>query len=110
MAHFAEIDNNNIVKRVLVVDNSQQHRGQDFLAVDIGLGGTWVQTSYNHNFKKQFAGVGFTYDPINDVFIAPQPYPSWALNADFDWQAPIPYPDNQDLYYWDENTLDWIKY
>jgi hypothetical protein len=71
MAHFAEIDNENKVLRVLVVDDSQEHRGQDFLATDLGLGGTWIQTSYNHNFRKQFAGIGYTYDAVNDEFIAP---------------------------------------
>jgi hypothetical protein len=73
MAHFAEIDNNNIVVRVLVVNNSLEHRGADFLANDLGLGGTWIQTSYNGNFKYNFAGIGFTYDEVRDAFIAPEP-------------------------------------
>jgi hypothetical protein len=73
MAHFAEIDENNIVKRVLVVDNSLEHKGADFLANDLGLGGTWIQTSYNGNFRKNFAGIGFTYDSQRDAFIAPEP-------------------------------------
>ena len=71
MAHFAEIDNNNKVLRVLVVDNSQEHRGQDFLANELGLGGTWIQTSYNENFRGKYAGIGDTYDPVQDVFITP---------------------------------------
>lgn len=71
MAHFAEIDNTNKVLRVLVVDNSQEHRGQEFLAEDLGLGGTWIQTSYNGNIRGKFAGTGDTYDPINDVFVSP---------------------------------------
>jgi hypothetical protein len=71
MAHFAEIDNTNKVLRVLVVDNSQEHRGQEFLAEDLGLGGTWIQTSYNENIRGKFAGMGDIYDPINDVFVAP---------------------------------------
>lgn len=71
MAHFAEIDNTNKVLRVLVVDNSQEHRGQEFLADELGLGGTWIQTSYNANFRNKFAGIGDIYDPINDVFVAP---------------------------------------
>jgi hypothetical protein len=71
MAHFAEINNTNKVLRVLVVDNSQEHRGQEFLAEDLGLGGTWIQTSYNANFRGKFAGIGDTYDPVNDVFVAP---------------------------------------
>ena len=73
MAHFAEIDSNNKVLRVLVVDNSQEHRGQDFLANDLGLGGTWLQTSYNNNIRGKYAAIGDTYDSINDVFITPEP-------------------------------------
>jgi hypothetical protein len=72
MAHFAEIDDNGIVLRVLVVDNSQEHRGQEFLADELGLGGTWIQTSYNDNFRKRFAGIGFKYDKELDVFINPK--------------------------------------
>jgi hypothetical protein len=69
MAHFAEIDSNNKVLRVLVVDNSQEHRGQDFLANELGLGGTWIQTSYNNNFRGKHANTGDIYDPVQDVFI-----------------------------------------
>jgi hypothetical protein len=70
MAHFAEIDSDNKVIRVLVVDNSQEHRGQEFLADDCNLGGTWIQTSYNGNFRGRFAGIGDTYDPVTNKFIA----------------------------------------
>lgn len=70
MAHFAELDNNNVVLRVLVVDNSQEHRGQEFLADDCGLGGTWVQTSYNANFRGKYAGIGDIYDPVKDEFVS----------------------------------------
>jgi hypothetical protein len=73
MAHFAEIDENSIVTRVLVVANDLEHRGAEFLAEDLGLGGTWVQTSFNANFRYNFAGIGYTYDPIDDAFIAPMP-------------------------------------
>ena len=73
MAHFAEIDNNNKVLRVLVVHNDLEHRGADFLANDLGLGGTWIQTSYHGNIRYNFAGVGYTYDAIRDAFIAPEP-------------------------------------
>jgi len=72
MAHFAEIDNNNIVVRVLVVDNSLENRGADFLANDLGLGGTWIQTSYNNNIRYNYAGIGYTYDETRDAFIAPK--------------------------------------
>ena len=73
MAHFAEIDNNNKVLRVLVVDNSQENRGQEFLANDCNLGGTWIQTSYNNNIRGKYAAINDIYDPINDVFITPEP-------------------------------------
>jgi hypothetical protein len=108
MAHFAEIDENNIVKQVLVVDNSLEHRGADFLANDLGLGGTWIQTSYNHNIRKQFAGIGYTYDSVNDVFIAPQPFASWSLDENFDWQPPTPRPE-EGFWRWDEDTLTWLE-
>jgi hypothetical protein len=73
MAHFAEIDENNIVTRVLVVGDDQEHRGQEFLANDLGLGGFWIQTSYNARIRKNYAGIGFQFDPTRDAFIAPQP-------------------------------------
>jgi hypothetical protein len=73
MAHFAEIDSNNIVTRVLVVPDEQEHRGQDFLANELGLGGTWVQTSYNNRIRFNYAGVGYSYDAARDAFIAPKP-------------------------------------
>jgi hypothetical protein len=105
MAHFAEIDENNIVKRVLVVDNSLEHRGEDFLANELGLGGRWIQTSYNNNFRKQYAGVGFRYDEVRDEFVTPQPFPSWILDENNDWQPPVPQTD--ETTYWDEETLSW---
>jgi hypothetical protein len=73
MAHFAEIDENNIVTRVLVVGDDQEHRGQEFLANDLGLGGFWIQTSYNHRIRKNYAGIGFQFDPVRDAFIPPKP-------------------------------------
>jgi len=73
MAHFAEIDNNNLVLRVLVVDNSLEEEGANFLSNTLGLGGTWIQTSYNNNFRGKFADIGDTYDSVNDVFVAPEP-------------------------------------
>ena len=72
MAHFAEIDNDNIVLRVLVVNNSLEHRGADFLANELGLGSTWIQTSYNNNIRYNYAGIGYTYDAERDAFIAPK--------------------------------------
>ena len=73
MAHFAEVDSNNIVTRVLVVPDEQEHRGQDFLANDLGLGGIWYQTSYNNRIRFNYAGIGYSYDPVRDAFIAPKP-------------------------------------
>lgn len=107
MAHFAEIDGNNVVTRVLVVANENEDRGQQFLAEELGLGGTWIQTSYNSNFRKNYAGVGYYYDPTNDWFYAPQPFASWTLDEDAKWQAPVPYPTDGLVYVWDEETTDW---
>jgi hypothetical protein len=103
MSHFAKIENN-IVTEILVVHNELEHRGA---ANDLGLGGTWIQTSYNNNIRKQYAGVGFSYDSVADVFIAPQPYPSWALDNDFNWQAPTPRPEGMG-WYWNEVEQVWV--
>jgi len=109
MAHFAEIDNNNIVLRVLVVPDEQEHRGQEFLANDLNLGGRWIQTSYNNNIRKQYAGIGYTYNEDVDIFVAEQPFPSWSLNADYDWEPPTPMPLDDKRYFWDEDTTSWIE-
>jgi len=108
MAHFAEIDLNNIVTRVLAVSNDLEHRGADFLANDLGFGGNWIQTSYNNNIRKQYAGIGYSYDFVADVFIAPQPYPSWSLDNDFNWQPPTPMP-TQGVWYWNEAKQVWLN-
>lgn len=118
MAHFARIENN-IVTEVLVVSNDQEHRGQEFLADDLGLGGVWLQTSYNtlggiHTsggtpFRKNYAGIGYTYDPDRDAFIPPKPFESWVLNEDTClWEPPTPYPDDGEQYTWDETTVSWV--
>lgn len=108
MAHFAQIDENNIVTQVLVVPDNAEDRGQDYLANDLGLGGTWVQTSYNNRIRKNYAGVGFTYDAVRDAFIAPKPFDSWLLNEDTcRWEAPIAYPTNGVMYKWNEDKKDW---
>ena len=73
MAHFAELDNTNTVIRVLVVPDEQENRGQEYLSNDLGLGGTWIQTSYNAKIRYNYAGIGYIYDPIDDAFIAPMP-------------------------------------
>lgn len=121
MAHFAEIDRNNIVTRVLVVDDEQEHRGEEFLSYDLQLGGTWKKTSYNTRggvhvlggeaYRKNYAGVGFTYDKERDAFIPPKPYNSWVLDEDTClWNAPVSIPDDGNTYEWDENTTSWVEY
>ena len=108
MAHFAEIDENNVVIRVLVVPDNAEDRGQDYLANDLGLGGTWVQTSYNNRIRKNYAGVGFTYDEQKDAFIPIKPFDSWVLNEDTcQWEAPTPHPQDGRLYVWNEEITDW---
>jgi hypothetical protein len=108
MAHFAELDQNNIVVRVLVTDNDFPNEGYDWLVET--LGGTWVQTSYNARIRKNFAGVGFTYDEALDAFIPPKPFESWLLNEETClWEAPKPYPTDGKYYNWDEETQDWIE-
>jgi hypothetical protein len=108
MAHFAEVDENNIVTQVLVVPDEQEHRGQEFLADDLSLGGKWIQTSYSNKIRKHYAGIGYSYDEVADVFIAPQPFPSWTLDSNHDWQAPVPYPTDELMYNWDEEAQDWV--
>lgn len=115
MAHFAKLDSNNIVTTVIVVSNddcgggefpASEAIGQAFLA-SIGLDGVWKQTSYHHNFRKRYAGVGFSYDATADVFVAPQPFPSWTLDTNHDWQAPSPKPEG--FFIWNEETLAWVE-
>lgn len=115
MAHFAKLDDNNIVEQVIVVHNNelldengieQEQNGIDF-CVNL-LGGRWIQTSYNSNFRKQYAGVGYTYNADKDIFIAPSPFASWVLNEDNDWVAPVARPDGR--YKWDETTLNWVEF
>jgi hypothetical protein len=114
MAHFAKLDENNIVLEVNVVNNAvldpanEEASGIAFLTQWSGGYSNWKQTSYNNNTRKQYAGVGFTYDADADVFIAPQPYPSWSLDNNFDWQPPTPTP-TEGRWYWDEETLSWIS-
>jgi len=116
MAHFAELDANNVVLRVIVVGNSDTADADGVEKEYIGaafcerlLGGTWKQTSYNNNMRKRYAGPGYTYDAGLDAFITPQPYPSWVLDANADWQAPVPMPTDGKMYRWDENTLSWVE-
>lgn len=107
MAHFAEIDENNIVLRVVVVDDAHEVDGENWCADFFG-GGTWKQTSYNGNLRYNYAGIGYTFDPVADAYYAPQPYPSWSLDDAYLWQPPVPYPADGDDYAWDEATLAWV--
>jgi hypothetical protein len=108
MAHWAEIDENGIVLRVTVGNNDDPGEGYDWL-ID-NLGGTWIQTSYNGNFRKNYAGIGYTYDEERDAFIPPKPYESWVLNEDSClWEAPVAYPEDGADYTWDEEAGAWIE-
>ena len=111
MAHAAEVDSNNTVVRVLVVPDEQEHRIQDYLANELGLGGTWVQTSYNARIRKNYAGIGYTYSEQHDAFIAPKPFESWTLDAEtYVWNAPTPMPvEEGKIFTWDEPTLAWVE-
>jgi len=112
MAHYAFLDENNIVTEVIVgIDETELIDGQD--------PETWygnfrnqkcVRTSFNHNIRKQYAGIGYSYDSIADVFITPQPFPSWSLNDNYDWIAPIDYPNDGLMYFWNEEIGDWEPY
>jgi hypothetical protein len=108
MSHFAELDENNIVLRVLVGDNDAPNEGYDWFVEN--LGGRWVQTSYNANFRKNFAGVGFTYNEELDAFVPPKPFESWLLNEETClWESPVPRPEDGKIYNWNEETLTWIE-
>jgi len=102
VSHFAKIDNNNIVTDVIVAE-------QDFINSGVvGDSFLWIQTSYNKNFRKNFAGIGYTYDKTRDAFIPPQPYPSWTLNEDTClWECPVAYPDDGKMYNWNETDKQW---
>jgi hypothetical protein len=106
MAHFAEIDENNLVIRVLVTDNDAPNEGHDWLVEN--LGGTWIKTSYNGKIRKNFAGIGFTYNEELDSFVSPQPFPSWKLDKrNSQWKAPVAYPTDGFTYFWNEEGLTW---
>ncbi len=110
MAHFAEISPENDVLRVLVVPDDQEHRGQEYLAGDLRLGGTWLQTSYNNNIRGRYAAPGMLYHAELDLFIEPQPYASWTLDSTGTWQPPVPMPDDGATYSWQEETQSWVAH
>ena len=105
MAHFAELDENNIVLRVIRVDDEHEADGENWC--NTLLGGRWKQTSYNNNIRHNYAGVGYVYDLENDAFYTPRMYASWSLDENFRWQPPIPSPDDNKVYNWDEANLKW---
>jgi hypothetical protein len=115
MAHYAQIENG-IVVNVIVVNNNEllvdgveiESKGSEFC--QSLFGGDWVQTSYNGTIRKQYAGIGYTYNETADVFIAHQPFPSWSLDSNYDWQAPIAYPADGKLYSWDESNQAWVEF
>jgi hypothetical protein len=119
MAHFAQLDSNNVVIQVIVVDNKdtadafgveKEHIGAAFC--ERVLGGNWKQTSYNGNKRKNYAGIGYTYRADIDAFVPPQPYASWVLNANAQWEAPTAMPTDgtmENPYTWDEATTSWIR-
>ena len=109
MAHYAFLDENNLVSEVITgIDETELIEGLDTETWYANFKGqTCKRTSYNHNTRKQFAGKGYFYDAVNDVFIAPQPYPSWSLDQDFNWQPPTPRPEGMS-WYWNEAEQVWV--
>ena len=119
MAHYAQVNSDNIVVQVLVMDNDMETNDGEQACIDWLQANVhsddWVKTSYNNNIRKQYAGIGFTYDSTKDKFIAPQPFPSWSLDSDDDWQPPVAHPDDDKMYQWDEdvyqadNSKGWVE-
>jgi hypothetical protein len=116
MAHFAEVIDG-VVQRVIVIadsdapDPAPEHSeplGQAFIRDVLRLPGEWVQTSYNSTFRAHYAGIGYIWNAENGVFYAPQPYPSWTLDEEWNWMAPVPYPDDGGMYAWDEEAQQWV--
>ena len=129
MAHFAELeektdptgftsDTHLVVKRVIVISNDDvnanggdQHANAETFVANLVGDGTWKQTSYNNNFRKQYAGIGFVYNASKNKFLSPQPYASWSLDGSDDWQAPVTYPAGDQSAYritWDEDNTRWV--
>lgn len=120
MAHFAEINDENIVTRVIVVNNNEligsngeesELLGIEFCKSLYGNNTKWIQTSYNKNFRKNYAGINFKYDSNRDAFIPPKPFNSWLLNENTClWESPIPYPNDDKKYIWNEETKTWDEF
>jgi hypothetical protein len=117
MAHFAQLDENNVVTQVIVVGNKDCADANGVEKESIGiafcerlLGGTWKQTSYNGNIRKNYAGIGYTYNADIDAFVPPKPFASWTLNNETaQWEAPTPMPQDGNMYNWDEATTSWVE-
>jgi len=119
MAHFAKLDDQNVVVDMVVVNNEtlgnlpfpeSEPVGIAYLTKSSGGYTKWKQTSYNANFRKNYAGMGYTYDAVLDAFIPPKPYTSWLLNTETcQWEPPTPYPSDGNVYSWDEATQSWVK-
>tara|TARA_Y100000310_G_C20185932_1_gene580284 strand:- start:42 stop:434 length:393 start_codon:yes stop_codon:yes gene_type:complete len=128
MAHFAKLDQDNIVIKVNVVHNNEllvdgtenEQKGINFLNTLFNTSDNWKQTSYNTSggvhklggtpLRKNYAGIGFTYDGDKDAFIPPQPFSSWTLNEDTcRWEPPVAYPDDDKIYIWNEETTNWVE-
>ena len=116
MAHFAQLDQNNIVTQVIVVHDNElldngvesESKGIDFCKSLYGADTVWKQTSYDGTFRRNFAGIGFLYNQMRDAFIPPRPYATWVLsNSTYQWEAPVPCPNDDRLYAWDEYTNNW---
>ncbi len=114
MAHFAEVQDGTVL-RVVAVSNDvtttdgveDEQRGIDHLGSVLPTSGTWVQTTYTGTLRHNFAGIGYSWDGTG--FAAPQPYPSWSLDDNYVWQPPTPYPDDDNIYAWDEDTTSWVQ-
>jgi len=117
MAHFARINDDGLVDFVMFIHNDDCLNSEGYEDESVGasfcsglMEGTWVQTSYNSSFRKNFAGIGYTYDAQQDAFIPPQPFESWRLNAEtFIWEPPVPFPADGKAYNWDESVLRWVE-
>lgn len=115
MAHFAEIDENNVVTRVIVVDDvdtadelgvETESIGQTFCTALFG--GNWLLTRDDGTLRYNYAGIGYIWDSEANAFYNPKPFPSWVLNSTYQWEAPVPYPEDDKMYSWDEETTAWV--
>jgi hypothetical protein len=108
MSHWAELDDTNKVIRVLVGDNNDPAGDEGYQWLIDNLGGTWIKTSYNSKIRGTYAGIGYSYNEEEDIFVTPQPYPSWTRSGSF-WQAPTPMPEDGKMYNWNEDLGEWYE-